>query len=202
MVETVSFTQMKDGTAADYALLERLEEEFARALPTRILERLRLLETSLAGYRVTRLEHSLQSATRALRDGADTDWIVAALVHDIGDDLAPYNHDSVAAAVLQPYVREQCSWVVRHHGLFQTVYYAHHSGGDRHARDEHENHPWYRDAIDFCERWDQASFDPDYASEPLEHFEPMVEEVFTRPAWSPDHLRPGCSEPLYRSPDA
>lgn len=193
---TVAFRQMKDGTAEDYALLDALEKVYAEALPDRILQHLERLADGLSGYRVSRLEHSLQTATRALRDGADIDWVVTALVHDIGDDLAPANHDSLAAAILKPYVREECSWVVQHHGIFQLVYYAHHLGKDPEARQKYADSPYYQAAVDFCARWDQAAFDPDYDSEPLGTFAPMVREVFTREPWDPATLRPGTRVPL------
>lgn len=192
----VSFRQMKDGTAEDYALLDGLEEEFVRRLPERILDTVRKLEHSLSGYRVTRLEHSLQTATRALRDGADTDWIVTALLHDIGDDLAPHNHDSLASDVVKPYVREECTWVIRHHGIFQLYFYGDKVGMDPHARETYRDSPHFDATAVFCERWDQASFDPDYPSEPLATFEPMVREVFQRPPWLQEHLRPGVRVPL------
>jgi predicted HD phosphohydrolase len=195
---TVSFTQMKDGTAADYELLEAMEAAFAAETADRVLDHLLRLEHSLSGYQVSRLEHSLQTATRAERDGADIDWIVTALLHDIGDDLAPHNHDSIAAAVIKPYVREECAWVCQHHGIFQLVYYAHHVGGDPDIRERYRDHPHYQAAVDFCERWDQASFDPAYDALPLDHFAPMVREVFSREPWAAEHLRLGESEPLYR----
>lgn len=199
--ETVAFRQMKDGTEADYALLARLEDAFASRLPERILAHLERLEHTLSGYQVSRLEHSLQCATRALRDGADTDWIVTALVHDIGDDLAPHNHDSLAADVVQPYVREECTWVVRHHGVFQLVYYADKIGADPHARERHRDSPHFHKAVTFCERWDQAAFDPAYPSEPLATFAPMVREVFARPPWDATYLRPGEHVPLVAAPE-
>lgn len=179
-VPTVSFTSMASGTREDYELLESLEAQFASSTANRVLEQLRGLAGSLAGYKVDRLEHSLQSATRAYRDGADEEMVVAALLHDIGDLLAPHNHSELAAAVLRPYVTERTYWVVRQHGLFQSYYYAHHMGGDRNARDRYIDHPWYQDAVDFCHRWDQSSFDPEYDSIPLEFFEPMVRRVFAR----------------------
>jgi predicted HD phosphohydrolase len=197
-ISTVAFTAMKDGTAEDYALLARLEEDFVAGTAGRILDHLRRLESGIAGYRVSRLEHSLQCATRAWRDGADIDWVVAALLHDIGDDLAPLNHDSLAAAVIRPYVREEVSWVVQHHGIFQMVYYAHHTGGDPNARDKYRGHPCWDAAVTFCERWDQPAFDPAYDTEPLDFFAPMVREVFARRAWDAAHLRPGAREPLVR----
>ena len=181
---TVSFTSMSAGTREDYELLEQLEAQFAAGTADRVLDQLRGLAGSLAGYKVDRLEHSLQSATRAYRDGADEEIVVAALLHDIGDLLAPHNHSEMAAAILRPYVTERTYWVVRHHGLFQTYYYAHHTGGDRNARDRYIDHPWYRDAVDFCQRWDQSSFDPEYESLPLEFFEPMVRRMFAREPFS------------------
>ena len=177
---TVSFTSMAAGTQDDYELLARLEAEFAAGTADRVLDQLRGLAGSLAGYRVDRLEHSLQAATRAWRDDADEELVVAALLHDIGDLLSPHNHSELAAAVLRPYVSERTWWIVRQHGLFQSYYYAHHFGADRNARDRHIDHPWYQAAVDFCHRWDQPSFDPAYDSLPLEFFEPMVQRIFAR----------------------
>ena len=182
--DMVSFTSMAVGTREDYELLERLEAEFAASTADRVLEQLRGLAGSLGGYKVDRLEHSLQSATRAYRDDADEEMVVAALLHDIGDLLSPHNHSELAAAVLRPYVSERIYWIVRQHGLFQSYYYAHHFGNDRNARDRYMDHPWYQDAVDFCHRWDQSSFDPEYESLPLEFFEPMVRRVFAREPFS------------------
>ena len=182
-MEQVSFTQMRDGTREEYQFLHGLERQYIDQLPDRILAALQQLDDGLAGYRVTRLEHSLQSATRAERDGADIEWIVAALVHDIGDGLAPANHSQFAASIIRPYVRDEVTWVVNMHGLFQQHYYGHHVGLDPDAREAHRDHPWFDSCERFCERWDQAAFDPDYPTEPLEHFEPMVREVFSRPAF-------------------
>ena len=182
--KTVSFTQMSDGTTEDYAFLAEHEAQFAYDLPNRIMAQLAKLKDSLAGYKIDRLEHSLQCATRAERSGADIDWIVCALVHDLGDDLAPYNHDSLAAAILKPYVREECSWTVQHHGIFQYKYYADKVDLDPEARQKYKDSPHYEAAVKFCADWDQNSFDPDYDTFPLEHFRPVVEEVFRREAWA------------------
>ena len=171
---------MKHGSKEDYELLSKFEKEFAEKLPDRILETLRSLGDSMDGYQVSRLEHSLQSATRAERDGADEEMIVATLLHDIGDSLAPFNHSQLVASVLRPYVSEKVYWIMLHHGLFQEYYYAHHIGRDRNARDQFKDHQYYQDAVDFCENWDQKSFDPEYDSFPLEHFEPMVRNIFSR----------------------
>ena len=187
-MDTVSFTRMADGTAEDYELLAKAEDELAAGVADRVLEQLRALESSFGGYKVDRLEHSLQCATRARRDGADDETIAAALLHDIGDLLAPHNHSEMAAAVLRPYVSEKTYWILRQHGLFQMYYYAHHTGGDRYVRDRYRDHPYYDATVEFCEKWDQSSFDPEYESDPLESFEPLVKRLFAREPFS---LQPG-----------
>ena len=198
----VDFIRMKDGTAEEYAFLQRQEAAFAAGTAERVLAGLRALENSMGGYRVSRLGHSLQSAARAERDSADIDWIVCALLHDIGDALAPHNHSQLAAAIVEPFVREECSWVVRHHGAFQMIYYGHHIGLDPEARARYRDNTNYGACVEFCERWDQASFDPDYETPPLEHFEPMVREVFARDAWDPAVICKGVQRPLSRHRDA
>jgi len=176
----VQFTEMKHGSKEDYELLSKFEKEYAEKLPDRILEALLNLGDSMDGYQVSRLEHSLQSATRAERDGADEEMIVATLVHDIGDSLAPFNHSQLVASVLRPYVSEKVYWIMLHHGMFQEYYYAHHIGRDRNVRDQFKDHKYYQATVDFCEKWDQKSFDPEYDSFPLEHFEPMVRNLFSK----------------------
>ncbi len=196
-MDRVAFTQMKDGTKEEYEFLTAHEIEYTKGTADRLLTALVELDESLSGYKVTRLGHSVQSATRAWRDGADTDWVVSALLHDIGDIYAPYNHDEYAATILKPFVREQCTWVVQTHGDFQMIYYGQHlEGFDQNKRDRHQGHPYFDDNVVFCERWDQASFDPDYDDLPLEFFAPMVREVFARPAYDPAVIRPGEREPL------
>jgi predicted HD phosphohydrolase len=184
----VGFLRMEDGTREDYALLDRAERDYVRALPDRVLEALGKLDNSLQGYRVSRLGHSLQAATRALKDGADDELIVAALIHDLGDDLAPYNHSEIAAGIIRPYVRPEVTWIVEQHGLFQTYYYAHHYDRDRNGREKFRDHPWYQACKDFCADWDQCSFDPGYPTEPLCTFESRVREIFGRPAHDPRYV--------------
>ena len=179
-MKKVKFTQMKDGTKEDYDLLSKYEEKFSKDLPDRVLEALKNLDSSVDGYQVTRLEHSLQSATRAEKDGADEEMVVATLIHDIGDNLAPHNHSQLVASVLRPYVSEKIYWIILHHGIFQEYYYAHHIGRDRNARDKFKDHPYYQDAVDFCEKWDQKSFDTNYESYSLEYFEPKVRKLFSK----------------------
>ena len=179
--QTVRFTRMADGTFEEYAFLHRHEQDYVRGLPARLMAALERLADSFGGYRVSRLEHSLQSATRAEAAGEPEEMVVAALLHDIGDGLAPLSHSEMAAAILRPFVSERTHWIVAHHGLFQTFYYAHHQGGDRHARDKYREHAWYQDCINFCENYDQNCFDPDYESRPLAYFKPMIERVFAEP---------------------
>ncbi len=180
-MKTVQFTQMADGTAAEYAFLDRLEDDYKAGLVDRILVSLERLNQSLSGYRVSRLEHCLQAATRAHRDGKSEQWIAAALLHDLGDELAPYSHSEMAAAILRPFVSDEIYWVVKHHGIFQMYYYAHYSGGDRHAREVYRDHQFYQSAVDFCHHYDQNCFDPAYQSERLEFFKPILETVFAKP---------------------
>ncbi len=191
-MEQVRFTKMSDGTAQDYLLLQSLEGPHLAATATRLLRELEHQgEESLAGYRVSRLEHALQSATRALRDGADDDWVVAALLHDIGDGLAPQNHDRFAAEIIRPFVREECTWVVGHHGAFQMYYYAQHYGWNQFERDKYAGNPYFESCRAFCEHWDQTSFDPAYSTEPLSRFAPILQRVFARRAYADDIVRPG-----------
>ena len=185
MEQIVGFTRMQDGTREDYQLLDRYEQEFAAGQADRVLGALRALEGSLAGYPVSRLQHSLQAATRARDDGADDELVAAALIHDVGDLLAPFNHAELAAAIIRPYVRPQVSWIVEQHGLFQSYYYAHHSGGDRLARERFREHRWYGDCVRFCERYDQVSFDPKFPTRPLTAFEPLLRGIFGRKAYDP-----------------
>ncbi|WP_137701622.1 HD domain-containing protein [Marimonas lutisalis] len=196
-MDKVNFTQMKDGTEEEYAFLQEHETEYASHTADRLLKALVELDESLSGYQVTRLGHSVQSATRAWRDGADIDWVVGALLHDIGDIYAPYNHDEYAAAILRPFVREQVAWCVQTHADFQMLYYGDKvPGGNPHKRDRHAGHMYFDDCAEFCERWDQASFDPDYDDLPLDFFVPMVREVFDRTPYDPAVLRAGEREPL------
>jgi predicted HD phosphohydrolase len=196
-MDTVSFKQMKDGTKEEYEFLTAHEIDHTRHTAKRLLKALVELDQSLSGYQITRLGHSVQSATRAWRDGADVDWVVAALLHDIGDIYAPYNHDEYAATILKPFLREQCTWCVSTHGDFQMLYYGHHlEGFDQHKRERHRGHAYFDDCAEFCERWDQASFDPDYDDLPLEFFAPLVEEVFARKPYDPAVIRAGARAPL------
>jgi len=186
MEQIVGFTSMENGTAEEYHYLDSRYQECRDEVAGSLLSTLQQMRGPKFGYPIDRYQHSLQSATRAERDGADEETVVCALLHDIGDVLAPDNHSEVIAAILRPYVSERNHWVLKHHGLFQGYYYFHHFGNDRNARDKFQDHPHYQDCVDFCHRWDQTSFDPDYNTLPLEHFEPMVQRVLAHshaPNW-------------------
>ena len=183
-MKTVKFTEMKNGSKDDYQLLEKLEKKFERQTADRILSYLSKQTSTLEGYKISRLEHSLQAATRAFKNNESDEMVVATLLHDIGDDLAPMNHSQYAAAVLRPYVSEKTHWIVEKHGLFQTYYSAEHLGGDKNARETYKDHKYYQATVDFCEKYDQCSFDPNYKSYPLEKFEPMVRNIFARKPYS------------------
>ena len=183
-MKKVSFTEMKKGTKEDYLLLDKNEKDFAKKTADRILKFLSSLTETLEGYQVSRLEHSLQSATRALHACESEEMIVAALLHDIGDELAPMNHSEYAASILKPYVSEKTHWIVEKHGEFQAYYYAHHLGGNRNKRDKYKGHKYFDACVNFCEKYDQCSFDPNYESYPLEKFEPMVRNIFARKPYS------------------
>jgi predicted HD phosphohydrolase len=180
-MKTVDFIRMEDGTREEYEFLDQLEEEYRTGLADKLLLALRQLEHSLSGYKITRLDHALQGATRAYRANEPEEMILTVLLHDIGDELAPYSHSEMAAAILRPFVSEKLYWIVKQHGLFQMYYYAHFCGGDRNARDRFKDHEWYQDAIDFCANYDQNCFDPDYDSKPLEFFEPLLRKMVAAP---------------------
>lgn len=179
MNEKVSFTAMDQGTKEDYELVFAHDLANAAGQADRVLDWLRLMDGD-SPYQISRLEHCLQTATRAENDGADDETVACALLHDIGDILAPSNHSAVAAALLAPHVSEKNYWIVKHHGLFQGYYWFEFAGHDPNARDRFKDHEYYAACADFCARWDQTSFDPDYESRPLEHFEPLVRDLFSR----------------------
>ena len=183
-MKKVKFTEMKNGSKEDYLLLDKYEREYVDKTADRIIKFLESYNETLEGYQVSRIEHSLQAATRALKDNASDEMVVATLLHDIGDDLAPLNHAEYAAAVLKPYVSEKTHWILQKHGEFQMYYYAHHLGADKNKRDKYKDHKYYNDCINFCENWDQASFDPNYKSLNLIDFEPLIRKIFSRKPYS------------------
>jgi len=179
-----TYRTMAEGTAEDYALIERAEAANNAGIVDRVLGLVGLLAEGHQAYPVSRLDHSLQSATRAFDDGQSTEYVVAALLHDIGDTYAPHAHGAFASAVIAPYVSERVAWIVKVHPEFQQYYYAPHMGGVRDARERYRDHPWFDDAVEFCERYDQNCFDTQFEHRPLEFFQPMVAEIFARTPWA------------------
>ncbi len=176
-----TFTAMDYSTETDWAVIGDAARRFYRGLPDRVLTHLRLLDGDFGGFAVDRLTHSLQCATRAYRDGRDEEYVVCALLHDIGDTLASYNHHEVAAAILSTFVSEQNLWMLEKHAVFQGYYFFHHLGLDRDLREEHRGHEWFEYTAEFCEIYDQNAFDPGYDTLPLETFEPMMRRLMAKP---------------------
>ena len=179
--ERAKFTRMTEGTAEDWAIIGTEYRNFAKGVADRVLDHLRLLDGDFGGFPVDRLQHSLQTATRAHRDGRDERYVVMALLHDIGDTLGTYNHPDVAAAIVKPFVSEEDHWICEKHGAFQGYFYFHHVGMDRNIREQYRGHPSFEACAHFCEKYDQAAFDPNYDSAPLSFFEPMVQRVMEKP---------------------
>lgn len=179
----MGFTSLSTATTEELKIYINSVIEDARQLAGRLLDALRALNVEAPGLPVTRYQHSLQSATRALLDGRDEEYVVAALLHDIGDQLAPYSHGDYCAAIFKPYMSERMCWVVQTHPTFQVFHYGHKLGIDRNAREVYRDHPWYRDAIVFSAKYDNNCFDPKYEALPLEVFEPMLRRVFAVPRY-------------------
>jgi len=175
-----TWTRMEDASKEDFLAVMDYEDEFNAGLVDRLIAALKSLDEDWTPYPINRYQHSLQAATRAHEDGADEELVVAALIHDIGDILSPYNHGEVAAAIAKPYMSEKACWILKHHCVFQGFYYNHHLGGDRLAREKYKDSPYYEDCVYFCHNYDQNAFDPDYPSKPLAFFEPMLRRIFSK----------------------
>ena len=176
-----TFTAMENGTQTDWQAIGQHFGPFTAGLADRVLAHLKLLDGDYGGFPIDRLQHSLQTATRAHQAGESEAYVVMALLHDIGDTLASYNHPDIAAAILKPFVDEKLHWIAEQHGVFQGYYFFHYIGLDRDLREGLRGHPHFEDAARFCELYDQSAFDPDYDSAPLDFFEPMVRRIFAAP---------------------
>lgn len=179
--QQAQFTAMTEGTQEDWAIISGHFMGFATTVGSRVLDHLRLLDGDYGGFPVDRLTHCLQTATRAHRDGRDDRYVVMALIHDIGDTLGTFNHPDVGAAIIKPFVPEEYRWICEQHGIFQGYYYFHHLGMDREMREHYRGHPHFEACAEFCEKYDQAAFDPNYDTAPLSFFEPMVQSVMSTP---------------------
>jgi predicted HD phosphohydrolase len=179
--EQATFSSFVESTPEDWAIIARAAAGFNKGNADRILSHLKLLEGDCGGFPVTRMEHSLQTATMAYKAGKDEEYVVCALLHDIGDTLGAFNHPDIAAAILKPFVSEENHWMVEMHGIFQGYYFFHHLGLDREAREAHRGHPHFEYTAQFCHLFDQPAFRKDYDTMPLEAFEPMVQRVLAKP---------------------
>ena len=175
------FLRMQDSTQADWQTIGGEFMQFASQLPARVIQHLQILQGDYGGFPVDRYTHSLQTATRALRDGRDEEYVVCALLHDIGDTLGSFNHPDIAAAILKPFVSDENHWMVQHHGIFQGHYFFHHIGLDRDLRDSFKAHPCYERTAEFCELYDNPAFDPKAETLPIEEFEPMLRRLMAQP---------------------
>jgi predicted HD phosphohydrolase len=181
--ERMQFHRMDEGTDRDFAIMSAVHEKSVGALPELLMTMVSDLHAD-ASYPVNRLDHSLQSATRALRDGRDEEYVVCALFHDVGESLGPFNHGEVAAAILRPFISDANYWMLAHHPIFQVYFYGQHLGIDPNERDQFITSPFYDRTVEFTSTYDEVSFDPDYRNEPLSAFEPMVRRVLHK-EWEP-----------------
>jgi predicted HD phosphohydrolase len=181
MEQSAKFHSMTEGTQEDWDIIMSHNAPFARGGGARVLDHLRLLDGDFGGFAVDRLTHSLQTATRAHRDGRSEEYVVMALLHDIGDTLGAYNHPDVAAAILKPFVSEENLWITQHHGIFQGYNFFHYIGLNRDMREQYKGHDHYQATADFIEKYDCPAFDPNYDNAPLSFFEPMVLKLFEKP---------------------
>lgn len=184
MAHRATFVRMQDSTREDWQAISGEFMHFASGLPERVMAHLKLLEGDYGGFPVDRYTHSLQTATRALRDGRDEEYVVCALLHDIGDTLGAFNHPDIAAAILQPFVSEENHWMVKHHGIFQGHYFFHHIGLDRDLREQFRTHPHFDRTAEFCELYDNPAFDPKGETLPIAEFEPMLRRLMALPRQS------------------
>ena len=168
------FKSFEESTAEDWAIITPQLKVTQSLVPDRVISLLGALDSDHGGFPVTRLEHSLQTATRAERDGRDEEYVLCALLHDIGDTLAPFNHPTIAADILMPFVSPANHWMVQHHGEFQGYYFWHHIGLDQNAREKYRGTEFFEHTEEFCAKYDQTAFDADYHSEPLEHYIPLI----------------------------
>jgi predicted HD phosphohydrolase len=175
--QRTSFSSFEDSTAEDWAVIVPQLNVTQGLVADRVIGLLRDLQTDHGGFPVDRLEHSLQTATRAERAGCDDEYVFCALIHDIGDTLSPFNHPAIAAAIVKPFVSEANHFMVEHHGEFQGYYFWHYLGMDQNARDKYRDSPHYEHTLEFCAEYDQTAFDASYTSNPLEHYEPLIKQI-------------------------
>lgn len=184
MNDRATFTRMDQSTQQDWQRIIPEARQFAMALPERVLAHMKLLDGDYGGFPIDRYSHCLQTATFALRDGRDDEYVVCALLHDIGDTLGPYNHPEVAAAILKPFVSEANHWMIQNHGIFQGYNFFHHLGMNRDMRDMFKGHAHYERTAEFIALYDSPAFDASKEILPMSEFEPILRRVLAQPKQS------------------
>ena len=184
MSTQAKFRSLQESGKEDWQLIFSEFSRFAKDLPDRMMTHLKLLEGDFGGFPVDRHTHSLQTATRALRDGRDDEYVVCALLHDIGDTLGTYNHTDIAAAILKPFVSEANLWIIQHHNIFQGYYFFHHINMDRNMREQFRDHDHFERTAEFCELYDSPAFDTHFETLPISEFDPLLRRVFAKPVTS------------------
>lgn len=179
--QSSTFGAMTEASPLDWQIIAAHNREFSKGLADRVITHLQLLDGDYGGFSVDRLEHSVQTATRAYRADKSDEYVVCALLHDIGDTLGSFNHPDVAVAILKPFISEDHLWMVEKHGIFQGYNFFHHLGMDRNMRDQFAGHQAYDLTVEFCQDFDQPAFDPNYDSMALEEFLPAVDAMFANP---------------------
>lgn len=176
-----NFKQMSNSSQDDWNIIMQEQQGFIGKLPDRILAHMELLDGDYGGFPVDRLQHCLQTAEMAADAGEDEQYVVCALLHDIGDTLGSTNHADVAAAILQPFISEENLWMIKHHAIVQGYNFFHYLGLDRNMRDSIADHPYYERTLRFIDNYDDPAFDSSKPRLSLDLFEPMVRNVFSKP---------------------
>ncbi len=179
---TTTFTRMDESTAEQWSRIGAATNANQGRVADAILGLLGALGDITDEFATDQLTHCLQTATRAERAGADDEVVFASLCHDIGKAISVPNHPAIAAEIIKPYVRDDVYHMIRTHQDFQGRHYYHHFGGDPTLREQYRSEPWFDLTERFADEWDQTSFDPDYDTLPLEHFEPLVRRLTERVA--------------------
>lgn len=178
MVERATFKSFQESTKEEWQNIMVCLQDTQAMVANRVIEQLSYLSEDHGGFPVDRLEHCLQTATRAERDGRDEEYVLCALLHDIGDNLAPFNHPDIAAGIVKPVVSEKNYFMTKHHGIFQGYYFWDYIGLNKNARDAYRESPYFDYTVEFCELYDSVAFDPEYKSFDLAHYEPLIRDAF------------------------
>jgi predicted HD phosphohydrolase len=179
--DRAAFRALADATSDDWAIIDAAERAHRRqhGPGMGLLTILASLEHfPRLGAPLNLYEHCLQTASRVLQAGEDDELVVVALFHDLPEAFSDNHHGRVAAQLLAPWLSPRREWLLIHHVEFQALHFAHHPTRDRHEREPFRGHPYFDETAEFCARYDQNSFDPDYPTSALDRFEPIVRRFF------------------------